>query len=80
MGAFALMLVLAACYKIGFKRASLLMRNIFTLQWLLRFVIQLRQKMNPSKYIIESVENIVDNDPEIVNAIIDEDTKTKSKA
>ena len=33
--------------------------------------------MNPSKYIIDGVENIVDNDPEMVNAIVGEEAQTE---
>ena len=63
--------ILVTCYKVGFKRIFVFIRNVLSLHWLWKLLIRMRQRHDPTKYILEGVEHIVNNDVEIVSAIVE---------
>ena len=64
--------LIPVCRKFGISKVFYSLRYVLTLQWLLKLIIKFRSKyFKPTEIISKGIDEIVENDPEIVDAIIE---------
>lgn len=59
--------------KIGYTKVKKRSIRCLSCHWCLKRVISLREGQNPAKRIDKAIKNLLENDEELVNAIVNED-------